>query len=84
LPLISALATSPNFADDGTILAGSIEDGVFCSMDRGVQWAAWNFGLLDLHVLCMALSPHFGRDETVFVGTETGLFRSTNGGHACA
>jgi photosystem II stability/assembly factor-like uncharacterized protein len=30
----------------------------------------------------MALSPDFARDETVYLGTETGLFRSTSGGRA--
>jgi photosystem II stability/assembly factor-like uncharacterized protein len=30
----------------------------------------------------MVISPDFGRDDTLFVGTETGIFRSTNGGRA--
>jgi hypothetical protein len=42
----------------------------------------WNFGLLDLNILSMAISPEFATDETIFVGTETGVFRSTNGGRA--
>ena len=47
-----------------------------------MQWAAWNFGLLDLNVLCIALSPRFAEDETVFIGAETGIFRSANGGRS--
>jgi photosystem II stability/assembly factor-like uncharacterized protein len=30
----------------------------------------------------MAISPYFAHDETLFVGTESGIFRSTNGGRA--
>ena len=81
-PIVPALAISPGFDRDSILLAGTLEDGVFRSADRGSRWARWNFGLLDLQVFCMALSPYYGNDETVFVGTESGIFRSTNGGRA--
>jgi photosystem II stability/assembly factor-like uncharacterized protein len=87
-PLVSALALSPQYAADGIVLAATVEDGVFRSGDRGSAWQAWNFGLLDLDVYALALSPAFGGpsalggDETAFVGTETGIFCSTNGGRA--
>ena len=81
-PLVSTLIVSPNFAEDGAVFAGTLEDGVFRSADRGGSWAPWNFGLLDLAVLCMAISPDFARDETIFAGAESGLFRSANGGRA--
>ena len=38
--------------------------------------------MLDLNVFCMAISSDFANDETLFVGTESGIFRSTNGGRA--
>ena len=107
-PVVSGLAISPAYARDGTVLAATVEDGVFRSGDRGGRWESWNFGLLDLEVYCIALSPAFGDplassglassglassglassglassgDETIYVGTETGIFRSTNGGRA--
>ncbi|MBC8450109.1 MAG: hypothetical protein H8D78_20445 [Chloroflexi bacterium] len=81
-PLVLALVVSPNWAHDGTLLAGTLEDGVFRSGDRGALWPTWNFGLLDLNVLCLAISPDFAHDETLFAGTESGIFRSTNGGRA--
>ena len=81
-PLFSALGLSPNFEYDGIMLAGTMEDGVFSSSDRGTHWKPWNFGLFDLNVLCIALSPHLKEDETVLAGAETGLYRSTNGGRA--
>jgi photosystem II stability/assembly factor-like uncharacterized protein len=81
-PIVSTLVISPNFAQDGTLLAGTMEDGVFRSADRGTHFHRWNFGLLDLNVLSMAISADFASDETIFVGAETGIFRSTNGGRA--
>ena len=81
-PVVSSLAISPHYADDGLVLAGTLEDGVFLSANRGQHWGVWNFGLFDPHILCIALSPDFKRDRTVFVGTETGLFRSSNGGRS--
>jgi photosystem II stability/assembly factor-like uncharacterized protein len=81
-PVVTALAVSPDFPNDGVALAGTMEDGVLCSSDRGWNWVTWNFGLLDLHILCLAISSGFARDETVFAGTEIGIFRSTNGGRA--
>ena len=81
-PLIVALATSPDFGNDGVVFAAAAQDGVFHSADRGSRWAAWNFGLLDLNLFCLAVSPAFARDETLFVGAEGGVYRSTNGAHA--
>ncbi len=81
-PTVTTLAISPNFAQDATLFAGTMEDGVFVSQERGERWVAWNFGLLDLNVMCLSISPSFSTDETIFAGTETGIFRSTNGGRA--
>jgi photosystem II stability/assembly factor-like uncharacterized protein len=81
-PTVSILAISPNFAQDGTVFAGTMEDGVFVSKEGGARWVGWNFGLLDLNVLSLAISPAFSADEILFAGTETGIFRSTNGGRA--
>ncbi len=81
-PAVSALAVSPNYAEDGIVFAGTNEDGVLVSSDCGKNWVAWNFGLLDLTILSLMLSPDFAADETVYAGAESGLFRSTNGGRA--
>jgi photosystem II stability/assembly factor-like uncharacterized protein len=81
-PIVSTLVVSPSYVEDGTLLVGTMEDGVFLSSDRGSRYHRWNFGLLDLNVLTMAISPAFAVDETLFVGTESGIFRSTNGGRA--
>jgi photosystem II stability/assembly factor-like uncharacterized protein len=81
-PIVSTMVVSPGFVEDGKLLVGTVEDGVFLSSDRGSHYHRWNFGLLDLNVLAMAISHAFADDETLFVGTESGIFRSTNGGRA--
>ncbi len=81
-PAVAALCISPGYAQDGTVFAGTSEDGVLISHDEGCNWVSWNFGLLDLNVLGLAISPEFTADETLFAGTSTGLFSSTNGGRA--
>ena len=46
--IVSCLAFSPTYADDGIAFLGTMEDGVYRSADRGQNWARWNFGLFDL------------------------------------
>jgi photosystem II stability/assembly factor-like uncharacterized protein len=79
---VSALVFSPNFNKDSTLFAGTMEDGVFLSTDRGDSWNPWNFGLLDGRVLALTLSPNFAVDGTLFAGTETGVFKSVNYGRS--
>ena len=81
-PAVSAMAISPNFVEDGVVLAATTEDGIYRSATHGTHWARWNFGLLDLTVFCLAISPGFAQDETLYAGVESGIFRSTNGGRA--
>lgn len=81
-PVVSTMVVSPSYVEDGTLLVGTMEDGVFLSSDRGSRYHRWNFGLLDLNVFALVISPAFADDETLFAGTESGIFRSTNGGRA--
>ncbi len=81
-PTVVALVVSPNFDADGLIAAGTAEDGVFVSTDRGASWVPWNFGLVDFQVNTLAISPSFAADRTIFAGTESGIFRSHNDGRS--
>ena len=81
-PVASGLVVSPNFPVDGQAFCATVEDGVFITRDRGSRWATWNFGLLDLQTLCLAVSPQFSQDDTLMVGAESGIYRSKNGGRA--
>ncbi len=82
LPLVTTLVVSPDYPHDGIVLAGTAEDGVFRSTDYGAHWTPWNIGLLDHHIIDLAISPMFAVDETVLAATETGVFFSVNGGRS--
>ena len=81
-PLVTALALSPTFDAAGVAVAGTAEDGVFVTGDGGLTWVPWNYGLIDLDVHAVAISPNFSGDQTIFAATETGLYRSANGGRS--
>ncbi len=74
-PLVTCLLAEP-----GCLLAGTFADGSFRSADGGASWQARNHGLFDHSVNCLAPSPHFADDGTVYAGTSTGLYISHNGG----
>jgi photosystem II stability/assembly factor-like uncharacterized protein len=77
-PLVTALVASPNFAKDGTLLAATVQDGIFRSTDRGVRWTGWNFGLYDPNINALA----FADSQIIFACTQSGIFRSTNAGRS--
>jgi photosystem II stability/assembly factor-like uncharacterized protein len=79
---VLGLIMSPAFDQDGIALAATAKDGVLRSADGGASWHAWNYGLLDLGVNAIAISPDFGEDTTCFAATDHAVFMSTNGGRA--
>ena len=81
-PVVIALAISPNFAEDGVLLAGTMQAGIFRSTNRSVTWTGWNFGLFDPNINALAISPNFATDQTILAGTQSGIFCSTNGGRS--
>jgi photosystem II stability/assembly factor-like uncharacterized protein len=81
---ISLLAISPSYASDGTLFAGT-ENGLYVTRNRGETWAELTAAPLSTSSKtdAIALSPDFQHDGTVLVSVAgTGLFRSTDGGHA--
>lgn len=86
LPMSSAMILSvdfsPNYVEDGVMLAGTLEDGIFYSDDGGRSWINKSFGLYDPTVLGLALSPGYGRDESIFIATNSGVYYSYNGARA--
>ena len=79
---ITAIAVSPDYLSDGTILVGSDAGGVYRSTDSGKTAKSVNFGLGDLSVLCLTCAAGWPKKPVAFAGTMDGLFRSTNGGRA--
>ena len=81
-PIVTSLAPSPDFTRDGILFAGSLGCGVLIYKSHGSDLSMWNFGLLDHEVLCLAVSPAFAEDQTIFAGVQSGLFMSVNGGRS--
>lgn len=82
---VMCLASDPQVTDSGVMLAGSLEGGVLRTRNRGQGWSVCNYGLQDYSVLAIAWAPvapskHWPQWEVVFAGTETGIYRSPNGG----
>jgi len=78
-----ALATSPNFGQDGIGFAAR-GSGLYRSEDGGETWQP-AYGTLNLEVplptMAIAISPDFASDRTVFAGAPGGILRSFDGGH---
>jgi len=75
LPVPTSVA-SALIAHEDYLLLGTIDDGILRSDNNGENWRGWNFGLLDWHILSLAVTA----GGIVYVGTETGVFKSHNGG----
>jgi photosystem II stability/assembly factor-like uncharacterized protein len=80
---ISALAVSPDYARDRTLLAGVVGRGLYRTDDGGRLWQPSGAGLASMWVRDIALSPGFPRDGTAFIvagGDQPTLYRSTDRG----
>ena len=89
---VSSLAVSPDYASDSTIFIGlhGWDLGVFRSTDGGDSWKKVSRGVPRYQdegeccgyyaVHALVFSPAFAHDDTLFLGTWNGLFRSTDRG----
>jgi photosystem II stability/assembly factor-like uncharacterized protein len=78
---VSAIAASPDYARDRTLLAGVLGTGIFKSGDGAQLWQPSSVGLPSMGINQILISPGFGRDSTVFASVRTGgLQRSRDGG----
>jgi len=78
LSTTAAIILSPQFAEDGVALAGTLGNGVLRTADAGRSWRSSNFGLGEREVMAFA----WRSGESVLAGTSSGLFHSPNGGRA--
>ncbi|HTT62030.1 MAG TPA: hypothetical protein VMG35_09330 [Bryobacteraceae bacterium] len=84
---ISAVAVSPDFAQDLTIFAAtgalSIKINAYAllrSTDGGVTWLPVNGLFNNSQINAIVFSPAYSQDQTVYVGAAGGLFQTTNQG----
>jgi photosystem II stability/assembly factor-like uncharacterized protein len=78
---VSALALSPNFKNDHTILYATetADSGVQVSRNGGDSWLTKGSKATYGRHIKVAFSPEYAVDHTVFIGGGKGLFRSEDG-----
>jgi hypothetical protein len=69
-PFIEAVAVSPAFSRDHTVVAGARNAGMWMSVDGGDSWYELQIWGNRLSVTAAALSPDYASDSTMLVGTE--------------
>ena len=74
--LVASLSITSDWGRSGLILAGTAEDGLYRSPDRGKTWLASNTGAYISRIT--AVHVHDG--SSCLAGTDCGLFVSTNAG----
>lgn len=79
---VLALALSPGFAPDGTLLVGTAAEGVLRSADGGLTWSPASEGLGELSVTSLVFSPTFQADGRVWAIAGASLVESRDGGRA--
>jgi photosystem II stability/assembly factor-like uncharacterized protein len=77
-----AVAQSLVADPSGSVWIGQLYGTVLRSADRGRTWEPIGADMFAQHVWISALafSPDYSIDQTIFIGTDNGLFRSTDGG----
>ena len=81
---ITKVAVSPDYASDRTVFAGALGGQVWRSIDGGGTWARVGSASINtrggLKYTWVSVSPRFAADRLVLVGTNNGIYRSTDGG----
>ena len=72
--MVSTLAVDP--MTPTTIYAGTVAGGVFKSTDSGSSWTV--SGLMDTRIRALAIDP--SAPTTIYSGTDSGIFKSNDGG----
>ena len=77
-PALDTVAISLDPTDGSHVYAATAAAGLWASSDGGTTWDSLCDPVLDPRQLSIAVSP--SSSATIYVGTETGVFKSVNGG----
>jgi len=76
-----SLAVSPDFTQDKTLFTGNYGCGLFPLYHSNDSGTTYQPVILNVNsVAAVAFSPSFSNDDTVYLGTNDGVLRSTNEG----
>ena len=84
---ITSIVTSPNYANDRTTIATNNAGEVWRTTDGGDSWLRIDTssivtrGWPEQKYLWIAISPDFATDQLLLLGTDDGVYRSSNGGN---
>ena len=73
------IITALHATSEGILFAGTLEVGIFCSVDGGDTWAHASKGLGNRPPSIRAFTQ---KENTLYVGTDDGIFYSINGGNS--
>ncbi|MBE3565960.1 MAG: hypothetical protein IMW90_09555 [Thermogemmatispora sp.] len=73
---VTALAPSPTFGSDNTVLAGTLANGILRSSDGGRTWRNVSFGLHSQEITDLLWLDRLA----VLAATDEGIYRSRDGG----
>jgi photosystem II stability/assembly factor-like uncharacterized protein len=84
---VQAIISSPDYVNDSTVFAASANEAVFKSLDGGDTWTQYPTeveasDLSQVQNYTFAISSQFASDQTLFLGTFSGLAVSTDGGES--
>jgi len=78
-----SLAVSPGYTNDGTVIGGNDVMGLY-TLYKSTNQGAFFFPILDstkINGACaIVFSPDYVNDDTIFVGSKNGVFRSKDNG----
>lgn len=79
----TALAVSPTFPVDQTLLVSCRGGQVYRSQDGGQSWTRYGQGLAEEDIILLATSPRFAADRTALaLGSQGHLYRTNDGGES--
>lgn len=79
---VRSFAFSSSFDSDETAFVGTVNHGVYRTVDGGSNWLPASFGLPSAPVMNLLVSPSFARDGTVYAATAgKGIYLSTDRGN---
>jgi hypothetical protein len=72
---VSSIAESPNYANDGTLLVGTVAGTVLRSTNKGASFTAVGGVLGAAGATFVAFDPDFATNSTIYGGNANGIFR---------